>query len=122
MASLLLNSNLWISASLILMLCGACEQVAFAAPREICPARSGDLVKNIYIFNGKPEEEVFLAPDDDRAGQSTYTVSDIYQDGRFVTVRCKYVSGFSVDVELKEKISKCLFSEKTPAGEMLRCQ
>ncbi|TWB41948.1 hypothetical protein FBZ90_107327 [Nitrospirillum pindoramense] len=65
---------------------------------------------------------MFLAPDDDRTGRNTYTVSGIYQDGRFVTVRCNYASAFSVDVELKEKISKCLFSENTPMGEMLRCQ
>ncbi|MEE3626112.1 STY0301 family protein [Nitrospirillum sp. BR 11752] len=110
-----------IKAALTLLLYGSFKQEAFAAPREICPARPADLVKNIYIFNGKPEEEIFLAPDDNRAGGGTYSVGYVYKMGRTINIRCTYASGTVTDVELKDKVDRCVVTEKKPTELSVRC-
>lgn len=74
-----------------------------------CPIRLNDSIQQIDIFDGKPEEMAYLAPDDDKSTPSIYSLRYIYDQGRTVTIRCKYNSGSIFDRELKDKVNKCTF-------------
>ncbi|MEE3626114.1 STY0301 family protein [Nitrospirillum sp. BR 11752] len=94
---------------------------ACAAPPDVCPARPGDKVKSLNVFDGKPEDMFNLAPDDEGAGQDTFTVGEIYKAGRMVTIRCIYTSGTVTDVELKDKVEQCKASEKKSGEVTISC-
>jgi hypothetical protein len=68
-------------------------------------------VTQIDLFDGDPSEAAYLAPDDDGAGQNTYTVAPIYAKGGHVTVRCHYGGDAVEDVALRKPIRRCVFSE-----------
>lgn len=106
---------------LVNVLSGAIN-VANANPASVCPARLNDTIQQIDIFDGKPEELAFLAPDDDQALPSIYTLNYIYDAGRTVTVRCKYTSSFVADVELKSKVNQCTFSSYKSGNSALICK
>ena len=95
--------------------------LADAKSSEVCPVRSGDIVQNIDVFDGKPEELAYLAPDDDRVAKNTFTLGYVYKEGRAVTIRCKYASGFVVDVELKNKVDKCIASRNKSGPVAVIC-
>ncbi|TWB41947.1 STY0301 family protein [Nitrospirillum pindoramense] len=88
---------------------------------SMCPVRAGDSVQYINVFDGKPEDMFNLAPDDEGAGQDTFTVGEVYKAGRMVTIRCTYASGTVTDVELKDKVDRCVVTEKKPIELSVRC-
>ena len=86
----------------------------------VCPKRPHERLQQIYIFDGKPEELAYLAPDDETT--NTYTLAPIYKEGRTVTVRCEYDRGFIYDVELKNAVKKCKYSESKAGIPKLICK
>jgi hypothetical protein len=109
-----------------ILLAGAFTCVALgwasAKTQEVCPVRSGDSVQNIDVFDGKPEELAFLAPDDGGTTTNIFTLGDIYKEGRTVTIRCKYGTGFVADVELKNKVDHCTASRSKSGHVAVICQ
>lgn len=99
----------WIVAAALLSSCAA---AADAAPRPaaagVCPLRPA-YPSQIDVFDGEPSEQVLLAPDDNGAGANTYTVKDVYAQGRMVTIRCHYGQA-SVDVKLAKPVAACRYS------------
>lgn len=87
---------------------------------EICPKRQNEKLQQIYIFDGKPEELFSLAPDDET--NDIYTLGGIYKEGRTVTIRCQYDTGFIVDVELKNEVHQCKYSENKSGVPKLICK
>jgi hypothetical protein len=111
------------AASAILIYSFACApSVVYAGSTEVCPVRKHAKVVQIYIFDGKPEEQVFLAPDDDEKSPNTYTLAKIHQAGRTVTVRCEYSRGPVYDTELKKKVKRCQSSESKSGSYSLVCR
>ena len=94
---------------------------AQASALDVCPARPNDAIQQIYLFDGRPEELAFLAPDGAATASNVYTLRSIYDNGGFVTVRCAYKSGSIVDVELKCKTNKCTFRKQKAGYGNLRC-
>ena len=90
--------------------------------KGVCPTRGNEKIQQIDIFDGKPEELAYLAPDDDQTSPDTYTLNYIYEKGQIVTIRCKYDSGFVYDVELKNKVSQCKFSRNKSGNSSLICK
>lgn len=86
----------------------------------VCPKHQNAKLQQIYIFDGKPEELVYLAPDDEL--NEIYTLGAIYKEGRTVTVRCQYDTGFILDVELKKVVHKCQSSENKSGVPKLICK
>jgi len=86
---------------------------------KVCPTRSHNVVKQIDIFDGDPKDLAYLAPDDDAS--NTYTFSGIYEQGRVVTVRCKYKNGDVVDIPLAATIDQCIFSRSKQGASSLVC-
>jgi len=107
---------------LLINLFSCAINTASAASEGVCPKRQNDKVQQIDIFDGKPEELAYLAPDDDRTSPNIYTLSDIYKEGRIVTIRCKYDSGFVHDVELKNKVKQCRFYRNKSGNSKLICK
>lgn len=94
--------------------------LAYENADGVCPKRKNEKIQQISIFDGKPEELVYLAPDDDT--NDTYTLADIYKEGRSATVRCAYENGLILDVELKNPVHKCKYSENMSGIPELNCQ
>jgi hypothetical protein len=86
----------------------------------VCPKRQNEKLQQIYIFDGKPEELASLAPDDEM--NDIYTLGAIYKEGRTVTVRCQYDTGFILDVELKKVVHTCKGSENKSGIPKLICK
>lgn len=93
-----------------------------ADAKDVCPARANEKVKQIDIFDGKPEELAFLAPDDDEKAPNTYTLKNIYEQGRIVTIRCTYDSGFIFELPMKDKVDNCHFSRSKAGVPKLVCK
>ena len=106
---------------LLVIFCGAINLASANAKGE-CPTRRNEKLQQIYIFDGKPEELAYLAPDDDQTSPNTYTLNHIYEEGRIVTIRCKYASGFVYDVELNNKVRQCKFSRNKSGAPVLICK
>jgi len=86
----------------------------------VCPKRPNEKLQQIYIFDGKPEELASLAPDDET--NDIYTLGAIYKEGRTVTIRCQYDTGFKLDVELKNEVHTCKGSENKSGVPKLVCR
>jgi hypothetical protein len=106
---------------LVLMLVVGAAEAAPANPAEICPARPGDSVRFIDVFDGKPDEHATLAPDSSRHGIDMFTLGHIYDDGRTVTIRCKYRSGTRTDIELRDKVEACRVADRKSGGLSVLC-
>lgn len=110
----------FIKIFLCINLTGCAINTVSADSETVCPDRKNKKVEQIYIYDGKPEDMAYLAPDDEKS--NTYTVSDIYEQGRIVTIRCRYEGGFVYDVELKTKVNKCKYSENKLGNQSLICK
>lgn len=106
------------SFAIVASLMGAAQAQDFV----VCPSRSHDVVGQIYLFDGPPEELVYLAPDDSSGASNYYSIGSIYDSGRFVTVRCKYKGGAIVDVQLKSRAKSCTFQDEKEGYGNLRCR
>lgn len=95
---------------------------AFANQGEVCPVLKHDKLRQISIFDGKPGEQAYLAPDDSETAANTYTLGKIHDEGRSVTIRCEYGSGVVRDIELKNKVRRCLYSERKTGEPRLTCR
>lgn len=95
---------------------------AHAAPSSmsICAIHAHARLTQIEIFDGDPADLVSLAPDDSQNASNTYTVKGVYDQGRHVTVRCRYGTLFD-DVVLTTPVSSCRFSGGA-AHPLLACR
>ena len=118
----MLSKTDFLRVFLLINVFGSTMNLASANSEGVCPARPDGKIQQIDIFDGKPEELAYLAPDDDKTASNIYTLSYIYDQGRIVTVRCKYHSGFAVDVELKDKVNQCKFSSYKSGNSALVCK
>ena len=91
-----------------------------ASSAPVCPQRAQDALRQIHIFDGPPEDQAYLAPDDDTTRSNVYTLKPIYDKGRFVTVRCEYRSSPLLDVRLP-RVAKCVFRKGRQSYGNLRC-
>jgi hypothetical protein len=87
---------------------------------SVCAVHEGAPVTQIDIFDGDPADLASLAPDDDQTAPNTYSVKNVYAQGRQVTVRCHY-GKTSEDVVLKTPVSHCQYSGGD-AHPALACQ
>lgn len=96
--------------------------LAEAGAMSICPVAAKDRVVQISIFDGKPEELAYLAPDDGQGAANRYTLGYIYDKGGLVTVECKYKSGQTRSIELKDRVAGCEYRESKAHGPRLVCR
>jgi len=119
LASLSSNHKFLWAALLISALSGG---LAFAKNTHVCPLRMDDPVTSIDVFDGSPDEQAFLAPDREVNNVDTFSLGYVYQDGRTVTIRCKYGSGFVADVALRSRVNSCIATVGAGEAISVNCQ
>jgi hypothetical protein len=88
---------------------------------EVCPARAGQAVRFVDIFDGAPEELATLVPDKARKFSGYWRLGYVYDAGRFVTVRCKYADRTVTDVKLPSKVRQCDYKIDAQKSLKLTC-
>jgi hypothetical protein len=88
-----------------------------AIATEVCPSRDGALLQSVDVFDGPTEELAMLMPDTANERSGYWQLGYVYDAGRFVTVRCKYVGGQRLDVKLANKVKRCDY--KIDSGKRL---
>ncbi|WDD93911.1 hypothetical protein Bsp3421_004014 [Burkholderia sp. FERM BP-3421] len=86
-------------------LLGCAIEPASSAP--VCPVRDGAPLRFVDVFDGAPDEQATLVPDQAGATAGNWQLGYVYDAGRFVTVRCKYADGQASDVKLAKRIARC---------------
>lgn len=97
-------------AAALLTACAGAGASPNPAADGVCPLHAGAAPSQIDVYDGDPSEQAILAPDDSAgAGANTYTVKQVYAEGRVVTIRCHYGHD-AVDVKLSHPVAACRFS------------
>jgi hypothetical protein len=105
--------------ALLLTSWGFSPRQALAA--EVCPARAGQVVHFVDVFDGSPEQLATLVPDKARKSSGYWRLGYVYDAGRFVTVRCKYADGTVADVKLSRKVHQCGYKIDAQKSLKLNC-
>ncbi len=110
--------EIFFCAMLVITFSISSRSVAF----EPCAEKMKNPLRYVDVFDGAPEELATLIPDsyDDFSGY--WQLDYIYTVGRFVTVRCKYKNGESVDVKIPQKISQCQYNADKNQTLKIICQ
>nr|WP_240650591.1 STY0301 family protein [Variovorax guangxiensis] len=104
----------------MLTLLVACSGVP-AVSAEVCPVRTGQPLRFVDVFDGKPEEMATLVPDETGKSSGHWSLGYIYEAGRVVTVRCKYADGQTSDVTLSAKTARCDYKINAKKTLALNC-
>jgi hypothetical protein len=125
MATTSTSSSSAFLAALLAALAG-CASRPPAAPAatvtaEVCPLRAERPLRFVDVFDGAPEELATLIPDEagDRSGH--WELGYVYDAGRFVTIRCKYSDGATLDRKLASRVRRCDFEIDGAGTLSLRC-
>ena len=79
-------------------------------------------MRYVDVFDGSPQELATLIPDKAQAESGYWELGYIYDAGRFVTIRCKYANGQTLDVKLSKKVTKCDYKIDSTKTLELRCE
>ncbi|MDV0440711.1 STY0301 family protein [Xanthomonas sacchari] len=92
-----------------LLLCLFGWRSALAAP-SVCPIRQNQPLRSIDAFDGEPQDLATLEPDVAKERDGHWALGYIYDEGRFVTMRCKYADKQTQDVKLANRVEQCSYS------------
>lgn len=92
-----------------------------------CPARAGDPLISIELFDGAVSENVVLAPDQSSGtatnGKSVWRVGSVYDDGRLLTIACHYKSSQKpLMIEIAQKVLTCTHTINAKTGGTFTCR
>jgi len=108
-------------AAMLLVPGAGWSPAAAAADIAPCPARPEGGLKYLDVFDGAPEEMATLMEDKSGKNFGYFTLGHIYDEGRFVTIRCKYADGFKTDVKLPDKVAGCKYTVGKDKALNLSC-
>jgi hypothetical protein len=111
-----MHSRLLLATIAIVIASPALAAPAAPAKYSCAPAKDGKKLQSLEVFDGPVADNASLVPDDSNQNNGTWTFDGTYEDGRFITLRCKYAGGAVVDIEMKDKVKSC--RSKT-AGKVL---
>jgi hypothetical protein len=100
---MLWNTKIIVSVLIALLFCWVCPAVA----AEVCPPREKQPLRSVDVFDGSPEELATLVPDVPGERSGYWKLGYLYDLGRFVTIRCKYADGETVDVKFSNRVDRC---------------
>jgi hypothetical protein len=99
-----------------------CTWSAFAGATSICPAKPGNPLRYVDVFDGLPEEQATLVPDQAGARAGYWDLGYVFDAGRAVTVRCRYRNGTSLDVTIQKKVNRCNYRINRAKTLFLNCK
>ncbi|WP_325072535.1 STY0301 family protein [Paraburkholderia acidisoli] len=88
---------------------GFCSFDAAIAGR-VCPVKRGTTLQYVTVFDGAPEELASLIPDQTSNRTGRWEVGYVYDAGREVTIRCRYLNGDAQDIRLTDRIGACFYA------------
>jgi hypothetical protein len=94
----------------------------FALSNEVCPQRKGQPLRSLDVFGGAPEQLAYLQPEETGKHTGYWNLGKIYDDGEYVTVRCKYADGQHVDAKLAERVKSCHYWINRKKRLILACK
>lgn len=116
-------TSMWSSraplALLLSVLCGCSAPVASAA--DVCPAQGKSALRSVDVFDGSPEQLAFLVPDETHARSGYWQLDYVYDASRFVSVRCRYADGSTVEEKLTRRVSRCDYRIDDQKTLTVRC-
>lgn len=89
---------------------------------EICPTKPETVLGHVDVFDGSQEEMATLVPDEGDDISGYWQLDYVYAAGRFVTIRCKYKNGETLDKKLLQKINECNYSVDKNQALKINCQ
>ncbi|MDS9991353.1 hypothetical protein PNQ69_01080 [Xanthomonas sp. A2111] len=92
-----------------LLLCLVGWSSALAAP-SVCPIRQNQPLRSVDAFDGEPQDLATLEPDVAKERYGHWVLGYIYDEGRFVTMRCRYADKQTHDVKLANRVEQCSYS------------
>jgi hypothetical protein len=107
-------------ASIALAICFAGGRDALA--ENVCPLRPGHPLRLVDVFDGSPDELATLVPDKAGKVSGYWQLDYVYDDGRFVTIRCKYADSETVDIKLSKKVDRCDYKFDSKKVLSLSCK
>ena len=105
---------------LLACLCACSASPIHAA--DVCPAQDKSALRSVDVFDGSPEEMATLVPDEAHERSGYWQLGYVYDAGRFVSIRCKYADGSTVDQKLAHKVGRCDYKIDARKTLSLRCQ
>ncbi len=84
--------------------------------------RKGQRLQYLDVFGGAPEQLAYLQPEETGKHSGYWILGKIYDDGEYVTVRCKYTDGQHVDVKLAKRIDRCQYWINRTKRLILTCK
>jgi hypothetical protein len=94
----------------------------FANATEVCPARKGQPLRFVDVFDGPTEEMATLVPDQDYTRSGYWQLRYVYESSRFVTIRCKYADGAVLDIKLIDKVDRCDYKINAKKALTINCK
>lgn len=110
----------WPLSVLLVGLCGCSAMVTRAA--DVCPAHGKSPLRSVDVFDGSPAELASLVPDEAHERSGYWELGYVYDAGRFVSVRCRYADGSSVEEKLVRKVARCDYTVDAQKTLSLQCR
>ena len=109
------------AATLLLALLSACSPAPSVAA-EVCPVQKTQALRFVDVFDGPVQDLATLVPD--KAGErfGYWRLGYVYDAARFVTIRCKYADGKTLDVTLSNRVERCDYQIDAKKTLVLRCK
>ena len=104
-----------------LLLCLASGSSVLAAS-PVCPIRQNQPLRYVDVFDGEPADLATLEPDVAKARYGHWVLGYIYDEGRFVTIRCKYADKQTQDVKLVKRVERCSYAINTKKVLRVTCK
>ncbi len=113
----------WISSTVtvvLAMLTGCSPAPGVAA--EVCPIQPNQPLRFVDVFDGPVGDLAILVPDKAQARSGYWRLGYVYDAARFVTIRCKYADGKTLDVKLSKRVDRCDYQIDVDKTLVLRCK
>ena len=106
---------------LLLALLSGCAPTPGVAA-EVCPSQKNQPLRFVDVFDGPVQDLATLVPD--KAGERSgyWRLGYVYDAARFVTIRCKYADGKTLDVKLSKRVDRCDYQIDVDKTLVLRCK
>jgi len=115
---------MWWNSKIPLLLLASLAGFALhpAVAAEVCPSRPQHVLRFVDVFDGTHEDQATLMPDKPDKRSGYWRLGYVYDAGRIVTIRCKYDDGQKLDIQLKNRVTRCDYRRDAKDALKLYCK
>lgn len=96
------------------------EAVSSSRFKPACPNSNARLI-NVEVLDGPREEKALLRGEESR-NEDRFDLRYVYDAGRYVSVRCLYSDGKTVDLIFRDRIDECRYKIESDIVATFECQ